>query len=59
MIPGNIKLLVSIVNPCKWQVSQLFRNFDLTIAWHRLINFDKHNKFKDANFTVLIEILKQ
>ena len=24
MIPGNIKLLVSIVIPCKWPVSQLF-----------------------------------
>ena len=32
MIPGNVKLLVSIVIPCKWPVSQLSRNFDLNMA---------------------------
>ena len=31
MSPGNIKLSVSTVIPCKRPVSQLFRNFDLLI----------------------------
>ena len=31
MSPGNIKLSVSTVIPCKQLVSQLFRNFDFLL----------------------------
>ena len=32
MISGNIKLPGSTVTPCKWPVSQLFRNFDYQLV---------------------------
>ena len=52
--PQNLKI---IPPPIFVDDDKNFLDIFSIFVWHGL--FNKHNKFKDANFTVLIEILKQ